>query len=66
MFVSGIKGANHAKARAVRSLDTGKVYATITEAAAAVGINSSKITLVCKGKRKTAGGQRWEYVAVTH
>lgn len=64
VFTSGIKGSNHSKARAVRSLDTGNIYTTITEAAAAVGINSSKITQVCKGKRKTAGGQRWEYVKV--
>ena len=61
-FVSKIKGANHRAARAVRSLDTGLVFATITEAEVTTGIPRGKIALVCKGQRKTAGNQRWEFV----
>lgn len=50
--------------RQVRCIDTGEVFASLTEAAKAKGINSSKITSVCKGKRKTTGGLHWEYVEV--
>ena len=50
--------------RQVRCVDTGEVFASLTEAAKAKGINSSKITSVCKGKRKTTGGLHWEYVDV--
>ncbi len=61
-FVSGIKGANHRFARAVRCLDTGEIYPTITAAGQAVGIDSNKIGMVCRGKRHKAGGRRWAYV----
>lgn len=56
-------GANHVKARAVRCIETGVVYSTLTEAAKVVDVGSGKITMVCKGKRKSAGGFRWEYVS---
>lgn len=48
--------------RKVRCVETGEVYSSLIEAAKAKGINSSKISSVCKGKRKTTGGCRWEYV----
>lgn len=47
--------------RQVRCIDTGEVFLSLTEAAIAKGIDSSKITMVCKGLRKTSGGFRWEY-----
>lgn len=50
--------------RQVRCIDTGEVFSSLIEAAKAKGINSSKIIMVCKGKRKTTGGLRWEYVEV--
>ena len=50
--------------RLVRCVETGEVFASLTEAAKAKGINSSKITSVCKGTRKTTGGLHWEYVEV--
>lgn len=56
------RGANHKLARAVRCIDTGEIYKTLTEAAHATGVNSSKITSVCRGRRKSTGGYRWEYV----
>ena len=61
-FTSAIKGKQHHLARSVRCVDNGVIYPTLTEAANAVGISSSKITMVCRGKRKSAGGLRWEYV----
>jgi hypothetical protein len=56
-------GAAHVFARSVRCIETGVVYSTLTEAAMVVGVGSGKITMVCKGKRKTAGGFRWEYLS---
>ena len=51
------------KGKAVRCIETGSVYETITRAAWAVGLSSrSKISMVLSGKRKTAGGFHWEYV----
>lgn len=38
-----------------------KVWNTITEAAKELGIQGSHISGVCKGKRKTTGGWKWEY-----
>lgn len=48
--------------RAVIDLETGTVYEGIHEAAEATGLAATKICAVCKGKRKTTGGKRWEYV----
>lgn len=48
--------------RYVRCIDTGEVFSSITEAAKAIGAQGSKITTVCRGKRKTTGGYHWEYV----
>ena len=50
------------KKKAVRDVETGAVYAGIHEAAEATGLQPTKICAVCKGKRKTTGGKRWEYV----
>lgn len=60
-FTPKNKGANHKWARAVRCIETGKVYSTTIEAAADTGAQASKITSVCRGKRKKAAGFRWEY-----
>lgn len=37
------------------------VFESSCIAAKTTGVNQSKISLVCNGKRKTAGGFRWEY-----
>lgn len=45
--------------------DTGEVlavYSSMSEAEAHTGARPEKITLVCQGKRNTAGGFKWEYV----
>lgn len=46
----------------VRNANTGKVYESIASASEDTGVLSTHITRVCKGKRKTAGGIKWEYV----
>ena len=46
----------------VRNIDTGEIFNMIKEAANKYGVEPTHITRVCKGKRKTAGGYRWEYV----
>lgn len=46
----------------VRNTDSGQIYPGIHDAAEATGLQASKICSVCKGKRKTTGGIRWEYV----
>lgn len=54
-------GKNHRNATAVINLDTGEVYSTQRIAAEASGANQGKISEVCNGKRKTAGGYRWAF-----
>ena len=39
-----------------------KTFSMINEAARETGVNSTQISRVCKGKNKTAGGYRWEYM----
>jgi hypothetical protein len=56
------KGKHNPRAKAVRCIETGKVFDTISGAAKEVGVHSGKIVAVCKGKRKSAGGYGWEYV----
>ncbi len=36
-------------------------YRSITEASKAIGVAGTNITKVCRGKKKTAGGFRWQY-----
>jgi hypothetical protein len=38
-----------------------KQWGSITEAGNSLGINIGHITNVCRGKRKTTGGYKWEY-----
>jgi plasmid maintenance system antidote protein VapI len=38
-----------------------KEWETIQEAAECLGLQSSNISNVCKGKRKTCGGFHWKY-----
>lgn len=46
----------------VQCVDTGEVFKSINDAAEAKGVSASKITAVCRGRRKSTGGLRWEYV----
>lgn len=55
-------GKNSPKAKAVRCIETGKIYSTITEASKNAHIDNSCIVRCCKGNRNTAGGYHWKYV----
>lgn len=54
---------NH-KSRAVRCINTGEVFETQRSAAIAKGVNQSKISLCCQGKRSHTHGLMWEFVSV--
>lgn len=46
----------------VRNVDTGEVFDSVKEAAEKHNLKDTHISRVCKGKRKTTGGFKWEYV----
>ena len=46
----------------VLCVETGEIFESIMEASRKTGINSSHISKVCLGKRKTTGGYHWEYL----
>ena len=48
-----------AVAKPVINLDTEEVYDSLQDAADFAGVSVSMISMVCSGKRKTAGGYRW-------
>lgn len=58
-------GENNHNAQKVRQLDLNqnfiKEYSTMTEASRETGVSVSKISAVCRGVRKTAGGFIWEF-----
>lgn len=57
-----IKKTNHVnEKKRVRCIDTGKTYDSIKEAGRETGAHVGSIGHVCKGRRKKAGGLRWEY-----
>lgn len=49
----------------VRNIDTGEVFGSIKEAAETYNLKPTHITRVCRGRRKSTGGYRWEYVDKT-
>ena len=52
--------ASHYTAK-VKNVETGEVFSSVKEAALKYGLKDTHITRVCKGRRKTTGGFRWEY-----
>ena len=54
--------SDNPNAKSVKRLEDGKIYKTIKEAAADLGISYIHIGEVCNGKRKTSGGYHWSYV----
>ena len=61
-FTSKVKPlSGGGRSRAVRCIDTGEVYASLSIAAKETGAHQSKISLCCAGKRKKAKGLSWEY-----
>lgn len=57
--IANLRASHHTVS--VRNLDTGEVFVSVKEAAEAYNLESTHITRVCKGKRKTTGGFRWCY-----
>lgn len=55
---SGINSSNH---KCCIQIETGMFYCTITDASNEVGVSPGKISRVCSGKQKTAGGYHWRY-----
>ena len=45
----------------VVNVDTGEIFNSIKEAAEKYSLKETHISRVCRGKRKTTGGFRWEY-----
>lgn len=48
----------------VKNVETGEVFKSIKDASEKYAVQSTHITRVCKGRRKTAGGYHWEYVNI--
>ena len=46
----------------VRNVVTGEVFDSVKKAAEKYSLKDTHISRVCKGKRKTTGGFKWEYV----
>lgn len=46
----------------VYCIELDKIFESTCEASRELGISQSNISLVCRGKRETAGGYHWEYV----
>lgn len=55
-------GFDSGRCRAVRCIDTGEVFSSIAEAARSRNISDSSIIRVCKGRGKTANGEKWEFI----
>ena len=49
--------------KSVRCVETGVIYNNVPEASELLGLSQSHIHECAKGKRKTCGGYRWEYVS---
>jgi hypothetical protein len=56
------KGIGNPRSRRVVCLETGKKYDTIHNASIETGTNKDAISMVCRAKRKRAGGYHWAYV----
>lgn len=46
----------------IKCLETGEIFSSVRRASIKYSISHYSISLVCKGKRKTAGGYQWSYV----
>lgn len=58
-------GSRNPKSTPVICLNTGEVYETQRAAAKAKGVNQSKISLCCNGKRAHTHGLKWAYTENT-
>lgn len=64
-YAEAHKGKNNHRAQSVKQFDLDgnfiKEYDTLTQASEETGASISKISAVCKGRRKTTGGYVWEF-----
>ena len=61
-----IQKSNKAKQKAVNMINPQtdaviRTFNSVTEASGTMKINSSNISMVCKGQRPLAGGYKWKY-----
>ena len=61
-YLYGKKGGKHPTSRKIKCINTGEIFESISEASNKYKINVSNITGCCKGRLKTAGKMRWEYM----
>jgi group I intron endonuclease len=54
-------GDKNPKSRPVKCINTGEIFECQRAAAEAKGVNQSKISLCCQGKRTHTHGYRWEF-----
>lgn len=47
--------------KAVYCVELDKVFDSVSDAAAEIGVNVSRISECCSGKQKTSGGYHWKY-----
>lgn len=64
-YANAHKGENNGRSQRVKQYDLDgnfiKEYETIAQACKETGVSQPKVTLVCKGRRKTTGGFIWKY-----
>ena len=57
-----IEKATVANKQPVRCVTTGETYSSVKEVTKKFGLSHSNIVACCKGRRKSCGGMKWEYV----
>ena len=62
--IDDLKEYRNPQLKRVRCLETGEEFESIKEAAQKCNVVAQNISEVCRGKRKTAGGKRWEFIDV--
>ena len=58
----GLRGSNSPRANKVKCITTGETFNSLIEAEQKYNIKYQNISACCRGKKKTAGGYRWEYI----
>ena len=58
-----VEATRKARMKAVLCVETGKVYASATEASQETNALTSAISMCCKGTRNLAGGYHWKFVS---
>ena len=57
------RGENNKRCKAVKCIETNKIYFSAKNAQDNTGCRANAITACCKGKRKSCGGYHWEYAS---